>query len=148
MKRMVLLGLIGFVLVGCGDDKVTKEYLVGDWQCNGVKYKSIIKDDKFSEYMKDRNIYFNWSFKLENNQLYLQDNYTKNWNLNKFIEKHTGEIRFEQLEESKLKIKGTTKKVSSNEFEINDEYIMTLNNAKFSDLNNKVKIISTCIRIK
>ena len=39
MKRIVLLGLIGFILTGCGDDKVTKEYLVGDWRCKDNQYQ-------------------------------------------------------------------------------------------------------------
>ena len=49
MKKIALLGLIGFILTGCGDDKVTKEYLVGDWDCNNEKYESKY-DSKFKEY--------------------------------------------------------------------------------------------------
>lgn len=39
MKKIALLGLIGFALTGCGDDKVTKEYLVGDWRCKDNQYQ-------------------------------------------------------------------------------------------------------------
>ena len=39
MKKIALLGLIGFILTGCGDDKVTKEYLVGDWRCKDNQYQ-------------------------------------------------------------------------------------------------------------
>ena len=49
MKKIVLLGLIGFILTGCGDDKVTKEYLVGKWDCSLKKYESNY-DPKFKEY--------------------------------------------------------------------------------------------------
>ncbi|WP_176701528.1 hypothetical protein [Gilliamella sp. wkB195] len=37
MKKIVLLGFIRFILTGCGDDKVTNDYLVGNWDCNGEK---------------------------------------------------------------------------------------------------------------
>lgn len=49
MKKIALFGLIGFVLTGCGDDKVTKEYLVGDWDCSYEEYESKY-DLKFKEY--------------------------------------------------------------------------------------------------
>ena len=49
MKRIVLLGFIGFVLTGCGDDKVTKEYLVGKWDCSYEENESKY-DPKFKEY--------------------------------------------------------------------------------------------------
>lgn len=39
MKKIALFGLIGFILTGCGDDKVTKEYLVGDWRCNWESFE-------------------------------------------------------------------------------------------------------------
>lgn len=49
MKRIILLGLIGFILSGCGDDKVTNEYLVGKWDCKNDQYKSKY-DSKLKEY--------------------------------------------------------------------------------------------------
>ena len=148
MKRIALLGLIGFILTGCGDDKVTKEYLVGDWRCNGIRYKSIMEDGKFSEYMKNGNINFNLSFKLDNNELYKLNDDSKEWNLNDFIDKYTGEVLFEELEGAKLKFKGTTEKVSDNEFKVDDEYIMTRNDTRYNYLDDKVKTTSVCIRIK
>ena len=148
MKRIVLLGLIGFILTGCGDDKVTKEYLVGDWRCNGIRYKSIMEDGKFSEYMKNGNINFNLSFKLDNNELYKLNDDSKEWNLNDFIDKYTGEVLFEELEGAKLKFKGTAEKVSDNEFKVDDEYIMTRNDTRYNYLDDKVKTTSVCIRIK
>lgn len=39
MKKVLLCGLIGFILIGCGDNKVTKEYLVGNWNCIYSKYE-------------------------------------------------------------------------------------------------------------
>lgn len=39
MKKIVWLGLIGVILTGCGGDEVTKEYLVGDWECASSEYQ-------------------------------------------------------------------------------------------------------------
>lgn len=39
MKRLVLIGLVSLFLYGCGEDKVTKEYLVGDWRCNSESFE-------------------------------------------------------------------------------------------------------------
>lgn len=43
MKRIALLGLACFVLLGCDDDssdKVTNEFLVGEWNCVDKVYES------------------------------------------------------------------------------------------------------------
>lgn len=34
MKRVILLGLIGFVLTGCEEKKVTEDMLIGEWECD------------------------------------------------------------------------------------------------------------------
>lgn len=34
MKRVILLGLIGFFLTGCEEKKVTEDMLVGEWECD------------------------------------------------------------------------------------------------------------------
>lgn len=39
MKKYFLAIAIGFSLMGCSDDKVTKEMLVGDWQCQVSHYE-------------------------------------------------------------------------------------------------------------
>ena len=49
MKRIILISLVSLILTGCGDDKVTKEYLVGKWDCSFKKYESNY-DPKFKEY--------------------------------------------------------------------------------------------------
>ncbi|OCG08055.1 hypothetical protein A9G13_07615 [Gilliamella sp. wkB178] len=49
MKRILLLGLIGFALTGYCDDKVTKEYLVGKWDCSTKQYESKY-DSKLKKY--------------------------------------------------------------------------------------------------
>ena len=52
MKRIALLGLACFVLLSCDDDssdKVTNEFLVGDWNCIDKLYESGY-DTKLKEY--------------------------------------------------------------------------------------------------
>lgn len=39
MKKIVLISLVSIALTGCGEDKVTKEYLVGDWRCTDNQYQ-------------------------------------------------------------------------------------------------------------
>lgn len=39
MKRIALISLVSLTLFGCGDNKVTKEYLVGDWRCNWESFE-------------------------------------------------------------------------------------------------------------
>ena len=52
MKKVALLGLVSFVLVGWSDDnggKVTNEFLVGNWGCFNKEYESSY-DSKLEEY--------------------------------------------------------------------------------------------------
>lgn len=38
MKNFILISMVSLILFGCGesDNKVLKEYLVGDWQCTAI----------------------------------------------------------------------------------------------------------------
>lgn len=50
MKRIILISLVSLALFGCGDDKVTKEYLVGDWECDITQQVAKWKNGGFQEY--------------------------------------------------------------------------------------------------
>jgi hypothetical protein len=39
MKRILIISLVSLALFGCGEDKITKEYLVGDWRCMDDQYQ-------------------------------------------------------------------------------------------------------------
>lgn len=39
MKRILIISLVSLALFGCGEDKITKEYLVGDWRCKDNQYQ-------------------------------------------------------------------------------------------------------------
>lgn len=39
MKRILIISLVSLALFCCGEDKITKEYLVGDWRCIDNQYQ-------------------------------------------------------------------------------------------------------------
>jgi len=50
VKKIILVGLIGVVLSGCGEKKVTKEMLVGDWKCTRTEQEADWKNGLFQDY--------------------------------------------------------------------------------------------------
>lgn len=150
MKRILLLGLIGFATAGYCADKVTNEYLVGNWECKGIRYQSLKSDggSQFPKYVNDGDVYYKWSFKSENSQLYKLDDKSKEWHLIHFIEKRTGEEQIDKMEDVTVKFKGTIEKVSANEFKLDDEFIENKNDTRLSYMDFKVRTKCTCNRIK
>ena len=151
MKRIVLLGLACFALYGCGDDKVTKEYLVGKWECKLDGYSSKMKDGKFTDYVGDGlNITIKEEFKIENNKLYSlkeskMDGYTlgdnsNDWKESDIINTYTGET-IEKIENNSTKksIKSLLKK-SHDTYIVSEEYVTTQ--------NSRIKAEAICSRIK
>ena len=151
MKRIALLGLACFTLFGCGDDKVTKEYLVGKWECKLDGYSSKMKDGKFTDYVGDGlNITIKEEFKIENNKLYSlkeskMDGYTLgdnsiDWKESDIIDTHTGET-IEKIENNSTKksIKSLLKK-SHDTYIVSEEYVTTQ--------NSRIKAEAICTRIK
>ncbi|KFA59773.1 hypothetical protein A9G34_08805 [Gilliamella sp. Choc4-2] len=76
MKKLLLISLVGIVLVGCGENKVTKEMLIGQWECSLIGRVAKWKDGNYQEYvpikndsgtikyfMKDDTLYFNFGTK-------------------------------------------------------------------------------------
>ena len=70
MKKIALLGLVCFALSGCGDDKVTKEYLVGDWRCNWESFERMDsgREESYGDAI-DSDEYIR-TFKIVDDQLY------------------------------------------------------------------------------
>ena len=50
MKRIILAGLIGMVLTGCGEKKVTEEMLLGDWECIQTEQEAKWKNGIFQDF--------------------------------------------------------------------------------------------------
>lgn len=145
MKKFVLLGLIGFVLTGCGDDKVTKEYLVGDWQCNwklfterdgGSEggYRDLVGSDEYTETIKIIN---GELYQISNDELEIYD-----------IDFINNNPTFEILnEDTKHHGKRTLEKINNNQYRdiTVTEYKTTANGT--SVINMRDKYVTICDRI-
>jgi len=151
MKRIVLLALVCFALYGCGDDKVTKDYLVGKWECKLDSYSSKMEKGKFTDYVSDGlNIITKEEFKIENNKLFsiskseidghILGGESNDWEESDIIDTHTGET-IEKIENNSTKksIKSLLKK-SHDTYIVREEYVTTQ--------NSRIKAESTCTRIK
>lgn len=58
------------LLFGCGDDKVTKEYLVGDWRCNWQSFERMDSGrEESSGNVIDKNEYIT-TFNMVDDKLY------------------------------------------------------------------------------
>ena len=152
MKKIALLGLIGFILTGCGDDKVTKEYLVGDWRCDLVSYRAKIQNGKFAEYVKDDiNISLTEEYKIENEKLYIFDEKNNNWKESDVIDEYSGKLKSHEQEDVNYSFTSSIKKESQNKFTKTEEHIVTYKNNELNQANKKnykIKAEATCTRIK
>ena len=115
MKRIILAGLIGMVLTGCGDEssekKVTEEMLVGGWECTATTQEADWKNGLFQDYSTPVN---------QGKSLIV---YTKE-----------NDALFVKLPDSDRKIKLDFKK-------LNDEYSNTFDDTKITGYN-KLEYIS------
>ncbi|MWN06514.1 hypothetical protein [Gilliamella sp. Pas-s95] len=50
MKKILLVGLIGVALLGCGKKKVTEEMLIGNWECSSIEQRAKWKNGMFQDY--------------------------------------------------------------------------------------------------
>ena len=157
MKRIVLLSLVCFALSGCGDDKVTKEYLVGKWECKLDSYSSKMEKGKFTDYVGDElNIIMKEEFKIENNKLYSIskteiDDDSNGWKESDIIDTHTGEIIEKTENNSTEKTIRSLIKKSHDTYLTIEEYIKTRNEQYDSedDIEEfRIKAEAICTRIK
>ncbi len=147
MKRIELLGLVCFALSGCGYDKVTKEYLVGDWRCNWESFERMDSGEEESygdaidsdEYIR--------TFKIVDDQLYiaLKDGELELYDIDKIYNNPTHEF----IEEDHT-FSGTQKleKISNDKYQfiIASDFKMNSNKTNVIDIRNKE--VTVCTRIK
>ncbi|OCG03022.1 hypothetical protein [Gilliamella sp. wkB112] len=76
MKKVLLISLVSIALTGCGDDKVTKEYLVGKWDCSNKEYESKYdsKLKAYTDYSLKRSEQYKHSYKIVDGVLVAQIN--------------------------------------------------------------------------
>lgn len=145
MKKFVLISLVSIALTGCGEDKITKEYLVGDWRCTRNEYWR--HDSGANEDMGDpvSSIEDTRTFRIINNELYLisEDDGNVLMDLSK-----ANADKDEISETYRTHIKNLIKVINKDTF----KSIITKDN---KDINNDTNIIdistkieTTCTRIK
>ncbi|MBC9131325.1 hypothetical protein JMI89_01910 [Frischella sp. Ac48] len=144
MRRILLLGLIGFVFSGCEEKKVTEDMLVGEWICdinyqvakwkNGV-FQDYAPQDGYAELFvkylkKDDNLFVEYT---DGDGEIKQDFNEMNGRFESFI--------------GNMKIVGSRKLeyISDNEYQLIIESTRTYNK---SEDNEKIKILTHCTRIK
>jgi len=152
MKRIALLGLACFVLVGCGDNsggKVTNDYLVGEWDCVLKQYMSKYDYDseKYSDYVETDNISIIQSYKIVNGILFekLPDQEAKEFDLDKFYNnlKAKYKTHYEEHDMSRSLVKN-----SNDKFTFENESFSTLQTNQIEPMKFKTKTLRVCTRIK
>ena len=147
MKRIVLLGLVCFALSGCGDDKVTKEYLVGDWRCNWESFERMNsgREESYGD-AKDKYEYIT-TFKMVDDKLYtvLDNGGVELYDIDKIYNNPTHEF----IEED-YTFSGTQKleKISNDKYQfvIASDFKKKSNKTNVIDIRSKE--ITVCTRIK
>ena len=149
MKKFVLLGLIGFVLTGCGDDKVTKEYLVGKWDCSFKKYESRYdpKIKEYDDYSLESTEHFKHTYKIDDGVLMvkLPRDEVVEVDLDKIYTQPTIESKQEDCEHT---INRSLIKNSSTKFTFEMEMFLTCSNENGEVTKSKSKRERICTRIK
>ena len=151
MKRIFLVGLIGLFLTGCGNDKVTNEYLVGKWDCNNDKYESKYdsKLKEYDDYSLESSEQFKHTYKIVDGVLMvkLPSNEVVEVDLDKIYKNSTIEGKQGYCEHT---INRSLIKNSSNKFTFEMETFFTCSNEKgdVTKTKTKTKRERVCTRIK
>lgn len=145
MKKITLLGLIGFILTGCGDDKVTKEYLVGDWRCKDNQYQR--HNVGVNEDLGDpiSSIEDTATFKIIDNELY----HINKEHGNTLVDLNKNDITEDEISDTyKTRIFNTIKAIDKDTFKtVLITEIKNINNdTNIIDLRTKLETV--CTRIK
>ena len=148
MKRIALLGLACFVLSGCGDDKVTEEYLVGDWICNWETFekRNSGREESYGDVVIDKNEY-NRTFKMVDDKLYMviRGEELKRFNLDYIYNNPTHEFI---LEDEAVSNTQKLEKISNDKY----QFVTTTDYKKISNKTNLIDVsfkrITVCTRIK
>ena len=147
MKRIALLGLACFALSGCGDDKVTKEYLVGDWRCNWESFERMNsgREESYGDAI-DRDEYIR-TLKIVDDKLYtvLKDGKLGLYDIDKIYNNPTHEI----IEEDHT-FSGTQKleKISNDKYQFVIASDFKMNSNKTNVIDIRSKEVTVCTRIK
>ena len=151
MKRIALLGLVCFALSGCGDDKVTKEYLVGKWECKLEQFSAKNENGKLSDYAKKGEVSFVKEYKLDEGKLYAKKDNSNNWVNMDIVNRYIGKTDLIDNDESgSMKVTTLMTKKTDNQYLVKEEFFFIR-----KDMDNKKEHIylktnseGLCTRIK
>lgn len=144
MKKIALISLFSLALFGCGEKEVTKEMLVGDWECSSIEQKAKWENGLFQDYeppvdlnslvvkyIKEEDELF---VKLPDIDKKIPEDFER---MNRSYENYLGDVVI--IGVNKLEY------ISDNEFKSISEYTITQDK---SEDNVKAKVIQSCTRIK
>lgn len=144
MKKILLVGLIGVALFGCGKKKVTEEMLIGNWECSTTqqiaKWKKWAFEDYSTSIDRGKSVV---TFLKENDDFFVKwpgsDEMVKEdfKNLNR---RHNGILAGMKLSSYKR-----FEYISDNEFKMISELAITQDK---KEKNEKSKILMHCTRIQ
>ncbi|MWN30858.1 MULTISPECIES: hypothetical protein [unclassified Gilliamella] len=144
MKKILLVGLIGVALFGCGKKKVTEKMLIGNWECSITEQRAKWENGGFQNYsapidhgksvvtfLKENDDFFvKWSSTDE----IVKEDFKK---LNKSFNGFLAGIQFSGFNGFEY--------ISDNEFKMISELVMRLDE---KEKNEKNKILKHCTRIQ
>ena len=156
MKRIALLGLACFVLLGCDDDssvnisdRVTNEFLVGEWNCVDKLYESgyDTKLKKYKDYYESSSGQTTFSYKIVNGILLSKtgDKEAVEVDLDRFyknLKMEDNRFGFEYVSNRNLL------KNSNNKYTFEREMFIASQNDSIGITKSRIKILKVCTRLK
>ncbi|WP_392559663.1 hypothetical protein [Orbus mooreae] len=67
MKKLLFIGIFSIILAGCGDNKVTNEYLIGKWDCDTTTFTYI---NNLKQYFKLNQKKYHFNMEEKDGQLF------------------------------------------------------------------------------
>lgn len=149
MRKLLLLSIIGLLLIGCDERKITNDYFVGEWLCNDKSYHANMENGKFTDYIKGYDRIAKMTFKMENNELYFFNEYKGQWIKKDMANRYSGETFLEESDEFNMKVTGAVLINSDDELQMNDEILLSDKSQNSVDkFDAKIKFESICTRIQ
>ena len=152
MKKVALLSLVSFVLVGWSDDnggKVTNEFLVGKWGCFNKEYESSYdsKLEEYSDYSELSSTQVIRSYKVVNGVLLMKSTDQEEAEVD--LDKIYNNLKTEnKANDCEYVLNRNLFKNSSNKHTFEMEMFINCSDDKEGITKSKYKIVQVCTRIK
>jgi len=152
MKKVALLSLVSFVLVGWSDDnggKVTNEFLVGKWGCFNKEYESSYdsKLEEYSDYSELSSTQVIRSYKVVNGVLLMKSTDREDAEVD--LDKIYNNLKTEnKANDCEYVLNRNLFKNSSNKHTFEMEMFINCSDDKEGITKSKYKIVQVCTRIK